>query len=291
MADSITTTDTKRLGYGGSAQIVTAEDDDVQALITSGSFSTTISPSYLEPLQIPPEDDYTLPEADVRRSRILHADGTEEYSGDLSFDVTERMLDIITKQKLLKRRYKLKKVGINDGENVQVMDDCFLTSLSLSGSPGGIIEGSMSFTSANAPYVPDSTISNEFIRHDMVDRENPKHEPLGYWYSGNTDVRDWTFTMNQNTQPVYGNTDGKSPLYIIVGLVTYTLSVTTYSQQQHDAIDIQTKNFTIKGATTSQEYAFGGPTDLGSYSHNFESAVDADTGSDAVVIEEVDSSN
>lgn len=253
--------DTKKLGYGGSAEIA-----GQQVLITSGSFSTAESPSYIEPWSIPPSQ--------VSRSRILHADGTEAYTGEVSLDVTDKFLSVLTTSTLLGRRFEFD-VGINDGESAQLMEDCFLTSLSLAGAPGGLVTSAISFTSANEP-ASSISVANSFLRED---------EPLGYWYSGNTDVRDWTFTMNQATTPMYRNEDTKAPRYIKVGMVDYSLSVTTFdSIIAHNTINIKTSAFTLTGVTTSEEYAFAGVTDLGNYRHTFETAANAAGGSGGIII-------
>lgn len=251
----------KQLGYGGSAEVA-----GQQVLITSGGFNTAETPSYLEPWSIPPSQ--------VSRSRVLHADGVAAYSGELSLDVTDKFLTVLTTSTLLARRYQFT-VGIHDGEDAEEMEDCFLSSMTLSGASGGLVNASLSFVSASAPQ-SSLSVANAFIRDD---------EPLGYWYSGATDVREWTLTMNQSVTPVYGNEDTPAPRYINVGMVDYSLSVTTYESVIAQAsIEIKTSTFTLTGITTSEEYAFGGVTDLGNYRHTFDTAADATSGSDAVII-------
>jgi len=253
--------DTKRLGYGGSAEIASK-----QVLITSGGFATAEAPSYLEPWSIPPSQ--------VSRSRILHADGTEAYTGELSLDVTDNFLDVLTTSTLMGRRYQFD-VGINDGEDAEVMSDCFLTSMSLSGAPGGLVTASLSFISASEAQ-SSIGVANDFIRDD---------EPLGYWYSGNTDVREWTLTMNQAAEPAYRNENSKAPRYIKVGLVDYSLSVTTFDAiVAHSTINIKTRTFTLTGVTTSSGYSFAGVTDLGVYQHTFDTAAAAASGSGGSII-------
>jgi hypothetical protein len=253
--------DTKRLGYGGSAEIA-----GEQVLITSGGFTSSESPSYLEP--------WSIPASTASRSRVLHADGTATYAGDVSLDVTDRFLNVLSTTTLLGRRYQFD-VGINDGEDAEEMADCYITSISLNGAPGGLITASLSFMSASAPQASVS-VANAFIRDD---------EPLGYWYSGNTDVRDWAFTMNQAVTPMYTNQDTMAPRYLKVGLVDYNLAVTTYDAViAHNTINIKTKSFTLTGVTTEEGYAFAGVTDLGNYRHTFETAADATTGSGDTII-------
>lgn len=253
--------DTKRLGYGGSASIA-----GQQVLVTSASFMKEISPSYLEP--------WSIPASSTSRSRVLHADGVSSYSGSLSLDVTDNFLSVLDTSTLLSRRYSFS-VGIHDGEEGYKMDNCYVTSLSLNGATGGLITASLSFVSAE-PWESSLTVPNDFIRDD---------EPVGYWYSGNTDVREWSFTMNQNATPMYGNENSPSPKYIKVGMVNYGLQVLTFdSIVSHSAISIKTSSFTLTGVTTSEEYSFVGVNDFGNYRHSFETAANATTGSGGIII-------
>ena len=252
----------KRLGYGGSGEV-----DGEQVLITSGSFNTSPSPSFLEMLDIPPNND--------SRSRVLHADGVEAYGGNISFDLTMAAMSVLSLSKLLMRGYVFD-VGIDDGEDAFLMEDCSLTSLSLGGSAGGLLTASLNFVSVNEAQ-SSILVDNDFIRDT--------DPPLGYWYSGNTDVRDWSFGMNQAVTPMYVNRDEVVPRYLKVGLIDFSLSVTTYEAiQAHTVINIATSAFTLTGVTTSEGYSFGGMTELGTYSHQFDTAASIVVGSGDTII-------
>jgi len=256
---------TKRLGYGGSAVI-----DGLQVLITGGSFDDARSVSYLDMLDIKP-DVYT-------RSRVKHADGTVAYSGTISFDVTPLTIDLFALNRLFRRRYSFG-VGINDGENSYVMNTCYVTSISLSGAPAGLISASVGFVATSGKT--SGGVSNTYmLNYDTV----PNNQPAAYWWSGNTDVRDWSLTMTQDAAPVYGNQNITTPRYIRVGLMSYALQVTTYSDLEHDDVSIITRSFTLTGDTSSKSYSFNGPTDLGMYSHSFETAAAATAGSTGTII-------
>jgi hypothetical protein len=258
--------DAKRLGYGGSAEI-----DGIQVLMTSGNFDTAKTVSYLEPYDV-------VPTLGASRSRVKHADGTEAYTVNVSFDVTTQFLAILTTGKLFSRGYSFN-IGIDDGTDAQEMTGCILQSLSLSGASNGIITATLSAIGASAP-VTSVGVDNDYIRDTDI--------PLGYWYSGNTDVRDWTLSMNQAVSPVYGNEDVVAPRYIKYGLIDFSLAVTTFEAViAHDAISIATSTFTITGDTASEGFAFAGTTDLGNYSHLFESSAVlgfGSGGSDGIII-------
>lgn len=264
--------DAKRLGYGGSAEV-----DGVQVLITSGSFDTAKTVSYLEPYDVRPTT--------ASRSKVKHADGTAAHTVSLSFDVTTRFLTILTTAKLFARGYKFD-IGIHDGVSAEEMTDCYVQSLTLSGAAEGIITASLSAVSAKAP-VSSLSVANAFIRQSGSALP-VNNVPLGYWYSGATDVRDWQLTMNQNVSPVYTNQNVVNPRYIKYGLIDFNLAVTTYEKViAHAAIGIATSSFTLTGNTASTGFAFAGITDLGNYSHVFETSASigfASGGSDGTII-------
>ena len=247
----------KRLGYGGSAVI-----DGTQVLITAGSFEESLTPATLDMLDLP-----GISGGPDRRSRVQHSPGTAQYTGSVSFDVTEKAIDQIIKvNALLQRNFKYD-VGIHDGEEKYVMKDCLTTSLSLSGAPGGLITASLSFMALEGKE--GGSVSNDYVLDYDSD---PQQQPGAYWWSGATDVRDWSFSYNQDVAPVYRNVDSILPRYLRAGLSTYALQVNTYSEIEHDSIEIMTRAFTLTGFTTAKSYTYGGPNDLGMYGNTFETA-------------------
>jgi hypothetical protein len=255
----------KRLGYGGSAVI-----DGVQVLITSGSMEETDTPSFIEAMDIPP-----IP---VSRSKILHADGVAGYSATLNFDCTVNALTLLSTAKLLKRRYGFN-TGIHDGENNYVMNNCLVTSLSISGAPAGFIGVALGVMAKSGKTT--GLMTNDYLLNYTV---TPNEQPMGYWWSGNADVKEWTLTMNQAVEAMYLNEDTVDARYLKTGLIEYVLDVTTYAPQDHSTIVIATSSFTLTGVTTARGYTFGGVTDLGMYSHSFITSASASDGADGLII-------
>lgn len=247
----------KILGYGGSATIY-----GTQVLITSGSFDQSDAPSTLDMLDLP-----SISEGPVNRSRVKHGDGTTQYTGSVSFDVSTYAINQIVRRDVLMKRNFEYNVAITDGENSWEMEDCLTQNLSLSGAPGGLISASLSFAGTTARI--ENSVTNAYILNYDSD---PQNQPGAYWWSGATDVRDWTFTFNQDVVPMYRNVDAMGPRYLRAGLVTYSLQVTTYSELDYNSISIMTRSFSLFGFTTSKGYTFNGTNDLGMYSHTFETA-------------------
>lgn len=257
-----------RLGYGGSAVI-----DGVQVLITGGGMEETDSPSFIEAMDIPP------PSFDPSsRSKILHADGTAAYSANINFDCTKNSLPLLSTSKLLRRGYSFG-VGINDGENSYEMSGCLVTTLSVSGSPGGLIGVALGVDAKSEKTV--FLISNNYLLNYSSSTDD---QPMGYWWSGNTDVKDWTLTMNQAVELMYLNENTTQARYLKTGLIEYVLDVTTYAPQNHNSIVIATDVFTLTGVTTARGYSFGGVSELGTYSHSFTTAASAVFGSGGLII-------
>jgi hypothetical protein len=186
------------------------------------------------------------------------------------------MDNVVKVDKILDRNWEFN-VGIHDGENGYTMSNCLAQTVTLTGSPGGLIGCTVSFM-AIAEKV-SGTVTNDYILNYDDDSDN---QPAAYWWSGGTDIRDWTFTCTQDVAPMYANRTEQEPKYLRAGLIGYTLVVTTYSELVVDTIQIMASSFVLTGKTTAKGYAFNGATDLGMFSHTFETT--ASDSSDAVVI-------
>lgn len=254
----------KLLGYGGSASI-----GSTQVLITSGSFDVAREVSYLNMINTPPST--------TMAGRVRHADGTQGYTGSLAFDVHEGAMALFAVTGGLLQRYYEFEVGINDGVADWKMSKCKLSSLTLAGTVGGLVTAQVSFLAKEGKKT--GATPSVFIR-DTAD-------PIGYWYTGtgaSDNIRDWNLSMSQEAELVYKNEDSIEPAYIKIGLVTYTLAVTSYQELTDPAaITIATDSFTLTGNTVGKGFSFGGLTDMGSYNYTFETSSD-DGDSDTLVI-------
>jgi len=272
----------KRLGYGGSA-VLTDLLGSVQVLITSGGMEETDTPSFLDMMDINPTQPMNS------RSRTLHADGVASHTGSLGFDLTTNAMPFFSTTRMLRRGRQFN-IGIHDGENRYVMTDCYLSNLVLAGAPGGFITVTLSYMAKSAKTV--SLVTNNYILDDYYGATPVTgNQPVGYWWSGGADVKEWTFTMNQAVEPMYANTNPAPPTpddpqYLRVGLIDYQLDVTLYAAGTPSTINICTTAFTLTGVTTSKGYTFNGVTDLGMYNHTFITAARTppDYKSDGVII-------
>lgn len=245
--------------------------DGAQVLITSGAYTSSYNSSWLQMISTPPLD--TQP-----AGRVLHADGSNQYAGSLSFDVTSGVMPIFSISRMLKRWYTFS-VGMNDGNLAFEMADCKATSVSLSGAAGGLVSASVSFV-AKATFSAGS-VARDFVRDDDV---------VGYWWSGaqsGMKVKSWTFTMSQDVQPVFGNLASSEPLYLKAGLVEYSLEVESYtppSAGNSNVVYISTSSFTLTGVSFEEGFQYNGMTDLGTYRYVFGTGATSTYASDEAVI-------
>jgi len=255
----------KKLGFSGAGVV-----DNVQVLITAGTLTKERNIPYTTPLSLPKPTGIT---GSVSRTKVRYADGTYIVNGSISFDLSASSVSLMTKNRMLKRGYQFP-VRVYDGEQGYQCSWCYVTSISLTGSVGGLITASVSFVS-RGDWI-EVTGAGSFIGSE---------EPLGYWASGNSNVRDWTFNYNQPADPIYLNGDELWPRYIKVGLIDYTLDVTTYDEVlAHNTLLIYSASFSLTGNSRTRSYNFNGTTDLGTFTHSFESSGQPGDGSDAVII-------
>lgn len=239
--------------------------NDIQLLSGNASFSTELSPSFITYADIKRDD--------TQRNKVLYADGTRVTTGSVSFDVMESdLLNLLTTTALFQRNYYFP-VKIFDGFQGRQLSNCLVTSLSLSGSVGGLITASLSFTSNKDGESYDGS-EGIFL--------NPKDTtPYGYWYSGSTSlqVSEWSLNYSQTVSPVHLNQIDDSngtelPRYLKVQLQSTSLHLTTYDEIDPtiNQVVVATKTFSIVGTVTAKGYNFTGTTSLGNFSHDFQSA-------------------
>lgn len=251
------------LGFQGAGWI-----NGVQVLMTNGGFSAQQTAAYTEPYNID-RDGYT-------RSKVHHADGVSVNTGTIGFDLTaSSLIDLLTINVLLKRGFTFP-VEIFDGNvNLKALG-CMVNSLTISGSSEGLINASMSF------MYPSGTVSGSFI--PAFNRNNiaspAPQAPMGYWYAGvpGLKIKSWSLMFTQNLSPVFLNNSGSIyPKYLKAGLTSFTLNMTTFSplggtEMPGKYVLIGASAFKVYGSTTESGYTFGGQTDVGTYSHVFESS-------------------
>jgi hypothetical protein len=269
--------DVKKLGYEGAVQIVSG-GSSVQLLASSASFSVDSNTPTMVGIDMPPPTDASGAEV---RSRFIYAVGTINSSGSLSFDCTDSFMPVLFN--ICSQRGVRFDVRIAGGEGGVAMDDCYMTSVSLSGSSGGLVSGSMSFVSKNdwedgAGFTP--------THNDPI--SGTYEEPMAYWYTGSgssADVKEWSLSISQSATPVFGNVPGVNPLYVRIGAMEASLTVLTYFEiKKLEQIVIKTNTAKIvSGVEDIRDFNFS-TSELSTFSHTFMSVRPASGGSVGDVI-------
>ena len=271
------TTDAKTLGYGGSFEI-TINADSLPPVTTpptppypdiSSANLLVSSVGMTQDRPNPFMDIMHTPNTRVSRSKILVADGVELYTGSFTFDVTQSSLEIV---KDLCKRGRRFSVTFWDGDKGRQLKNNHFSNLTLSGSIGGLLSASVSFTSAENWTSTAAPVSINFLR------DSSNHQPYGYWYSGGPNVKEWSLAISQSVTPVYTNVASANPTYLRVGMWDMNLQVTAYEDfGSLEEIIIATKLFTVTGILNNSGYSFGGISELGAYTHSFLSGVFANS--------------
>lgn len=262
---SVDTITNIRLGHGGGAYIA-----GTYVPATSGNMENSVSVQY--------SSGYYMPNDTTSRSRILHSDGTVTHTGSVSFDLTTASLGVI--KNIIGTSTGLRGVHFNvslcDGVYARTMTNCYATSITMNGSPSGVLGASINFMSASPSTSADYSA-------DQNTRDAFTVDLIPYWWSGNSYVRDWTFTYTQNVVPKFCNStyglykttdDGikaVSPTYLFIGEIDVSLDFTTFCPIVTDTVNIYNSAFSIIGRTTSSGYTMGGANDLGTYKYNIAS--------------------
>jgi hypothetical protein len=206
------------LGYRGRATV-----DGAPFLITSGSMENTVSTSYLS--------GYDMAGTKVK-SRIYHAAGVVSHTGSISFDLTKEACGKI-KNILRNPRAEKFQVSMFGNDAGWIMSDCVAQTISLNGSPNGLVTGSLSFISdspANMTYMGEINARDEFSAN-----------LIPYWHTGAYLARDWSLSFSLNVTPKHCNGDesksyglfgikAHSPKYLFLGECQYDLSFSCFQR-------------------------------------------------------------
>jgi hypothetical protein len=174
------------------------------------------------------------------KSRIYHAAGVVAHTGSLSFDLTE---DLCIKlravlQKPREFKYQIRMSGNDSGWSMQ---ECVIQSISLSGSPNGLVSGSLTFASALPPTM--------FFLSEEDKRDLFSAGLVPYWHTGWDLVRNWSLDFSLATIPKHSNGDvarsyglfgikAHSPKYLYLGECLYNLKFSCFQKI--------TSGFTVK---------------------------------------------
>jgi len=199
----------------------------------------------------------------VEPSKIQLGYPTYSWSGSLTFDYTQDIINLIfTTNRSFFTRDSGFNIQLHDGEKYLYVDAVW-NSISLSSTAGGLVNGTIAFSSCNN-YELDFKLYDESGAKDI-----PKDFELQpYWQYGDSGVADFSLSFSRNVTPVYLNEKKwLGPSYLRVGLLEASANLTYWKDMVSDddmtrKLKLGNKTITFNKASYFSEkaYAFSDAT-------------------------------
>lgn len=250
------------LGYGGYAKIQLRNEGSSQPDGFSSenwNIVPLLNGNYDRTMTVPMQSTFSTPLNDKKRAKIRTGSGVYSYSGSIAFELTDVLRDLIfdTQLNFFKRNAFLD-IELCDGEGIIQIPGAVWNSLNISGTVGGIINGSISFMTCNG-YCHEITVIAPTASGEEFDTL-PNLEP--YWQYGGEGVQDFQLALTRNIMPVYLNEKKWiGPSYLRVGLMDASLSITCWEKWfDHNSIVLGNKTLSFQDGAfqNSRSYQFAG---------------------------------
>lgn len=242
---------------------------------TDGKMLQVTSASLTRQRNLPTVASYYLPfddnETDAK-SQILLGFGTYNFSGELSFELTNGSLQEIINDDFLNRD-SFFSMSFFDGEKGCKTTNCVWSNIQIQCSPGNLVNVSMSYLCNNG-YCDDfqiiGTDENE-LTYDETDLLVP------YWTCGHDEFQEFSMGLERSVTPVYLNNDINVASYLRPGLVTVNLNATTIERIDNwDSImDIRFGTShgirLLKSRLVSSQYSMSSMSDTGAKTYTWNS--------------------
>lgn len=231
-------------------------------------------------VNVPTLSSYYLPFNDpdgTARSQIRCGEGTYAFSGELSFEMTQGVLEEIFDEDFFERE-SLFSVMFYDGNEACRVTNCVWSNIGIQCSPGNHVNMSISYQSNNG-YEDDLDV-NEFSSDDIELEYDENDLLIPYWTCGQEDFKEFDINFERSVTPVFLNGDCNTAAYLRPGLVTVSLNATCldYIDDWEDELEIllgagtdAERSLIIKKAVLmSSQYNMSSMSDIGvkTYSWN-----------------------
>lgn len=243
---------------------------------TDGTMLQVTSASLTRQRNLPTVTSYYLPFNDNTndaKSQILLGLGTYNFSGELSFELTNGSLKEFLNDDFLKRN-SFFSMSFFDGERGCKTTNCVWSNIQIQCSPGNLVNVSMSYLCNNG-YRDDFQIIDSDENNELTYDETDLLVP--YWTCGHDEFQEFSIGFERSVTPVYLNGDLNVASYLRPGLVTINLSATTI--EQVDAWDsIMDIHFgtnhgirLLKSRLISSQYNMSSMSDTGAKTYTWQS--------------------
>jgi len=189
------------------------------------------------------------------KQRVIHARGTAEVLFNMSGDVTAENGGVLLGLLAAASRGVPFTTAIQQGLPGDLLSDCYLESLSLSGSAHSIAKYSLSGKCTSYP-VSSSAIAQ--LQHP---------NPIPGWATGAYLATSWDISVSVPLTPMWRNDQRALPAYYRAGSSQYSMSVTTVcALQEHSMVSIAVGSVgIISGLVTTRGMVTGGPNEAKTY--------------------------
>lgn len=211
------------------------------------------------------------------RSPIRAGFGTYAYSGEMSFELSNAVVDMISNSTSSSygsffKRSSIFHVQFFDGMKTCTMFNCAWNGFSISGQPNSLVTAVINFQSNNG-YSEGLHVLNEDVKKTYKFNANDLLVP--YWQTGSDDFIDFTMSFDRPVNPVYLNNTLNVPSYLFVGMLDVSLNVTSmdfFGSHTMATIKIGRKRISLnKSILINAQYSMSSLSDAGLKSYTWTS--------------------
>ena len=249
--------------------------------VTSASISRTMNVPTAQPYFLPLDgsDSSNGKSYQEARSPIRTGYGTCSFSGEMSFEVSEAVINMISDSTSSSFGSFFKRSSIF---HVQFFDDmktcsvynCAWNSFTINGQPNSLVTGILNFQSNNG-YSANLHVLNKDVKQGYTFNSNDFLCP--YWQTGASGLVDFTLGFDRIVNPVYLNNSLVVPSYLFVGMLNVSLNATSLDffgsgQGGSTTINIGKKRITLNHTVLQNvQYNMSQLSDAGLKSYNWTS--------------------
>ncbi len=262
------------LGYGSFCEIQLRHGGKSGSLSGGTASERTRVPllnaSYERSRTVPTQGTYYTGLDESRGGRFRTGTGVYSYSGNLSFEMTDELRDLLfSADYSFFQRRSFMDILLCDGEGQISIPGAVWNSFSVTADTGAPINASIGFMSCNG-YEFDIAVKPPSA--GMTYGTFPKLEP--YWTYGNEGVQNFILSFSRSVTPCYLNESRwTGPTYLRVGLMDVSFEITCWERWfEHNSLVLgdRTLRFTARSFLGQKGYSFAGMSGEGmkTYTNN-----------------------
>lgn len=265
------------IGYGGYAKI-SGSSISTYLHVTNANFGLQFQRPTHNCIFAPVPYEISVNSAnfnDASVSQIILDVGTAIINGSISFDLSKDNIDKLISGNFLCRGNTFG-LELYDGRIGYQIQDCSWTSVSFAASPGGLVQGQISFVALNDNKTiikkVNQKTSSDYIFKDQL---------IAYWQAGAQNIQSFSVNFSLQVQPVYLNNGFIMPTYFRYGNLGIKMDISSFLDWEgltSTSSLIDSNKFTLKIAEKSikinnkitevQQFTQNGINDVGMHNYS-----------------------